>query len=371
MKWWFTIFAAATATIAMACLNDRDAIEFEAKRFPNVMEVSSGRFERNPPRYYEMRIERIDKQGGPKTLADFDDKAVALGRLGRDAEAIKVIEQKAQLMLEMGAKATKMDWYRYHANLGTFQVHKWFAEGAKIEALKDVKIAATNIERSIELNPNAHFGREEVQLHIMNWIIDVKEKKTKKPYHEWFSQAHRGSDSKKEADGLMGLVVLGAAWESPDVFHSVANLIHEPELSRFVTFRVEELERAGKKSPIGRSLLLNDSIAQDPRRPMFEEWRRNADRWHANRIDFMESQFAKGKHPDTDKDFWRGYREISKPQMPRYDQGVLMKLARHPEQVLLSLSLVVLTIVGFILRFRAVRRAQVEEAAAFANRYLQ
>lgn len=314
MRKWLTFVVAAAATVAVACINDRDAIEMESKRFPGVMETAAGRFERNPPKYYEMRLERIEKQGGPKTLHEFDDKGAALGRLGRDAEAIQVMAEKAAKMRAMGKEASKMDWYRYHANLGTFQAHKWFADGAHADKMSDLKEGAKNIERSIELNPDAHFGREYVQLNIMRWVIDIKSGTTKEPYIEWLSGKGR-FDRKKELEGLSGLVVLGAAWENVDVFHSIATIVGDGALKEFVGYRVRELESSGKKSLTGAKL--TTGTGEDGQKKLFADWRKSSNEWHANRVAFMESEFAYRHHPDTDENFWIGYKETRKPTIPR------------------------------------------------------
>ena len=43
-----------------ACLWDRDTPADEAKGMPEVVAVLTGRFERNPPLFYEMRLARVD-----------------------------------------------------------------------------------------------------------------------------------------------------------------------------------------------------------------------------------------------------------------------------------------------------------------------
>jgi len=54
-----------------ACLNDRDsdALATQNARFPDALRVLSGRFERNPPRFYTMRIARVTKQLKARTRA--------------------------------------------------------------------------------------------------------------------------------------------------------------------------------------------------------------------------------------------------------------------------------------------------------------
>jgi len=60
--------------------------------------------------------------------------------------------------------------YRYLANLGTFHAHRWIGNGGDRESLSDLEIAADLIRRAIELNPDAHFGRERYQLLAIEWL---------------------------------------------------------------------------------------------------------------------------------------------------------------------------------------------------------
>jgi hypothetical protein len=83
-----------------ACLWDRDTPADEAKGMPEVVAVLTGRFERNPPLFYEMRLARVMAhiQGHPEDLGASDDAGVACDRLGRGDEAISWMDKKqAQL----------------------------------------------------------------------------------------------------------------------------------------------------------------------------------------------------------------------------------------------------------------------------------
>ena len=76
------------AASAHACLNDRDTLAEEIRGLPDVTAIITGRFERNPPLYYQMRIDRLAREiparhghetlANPNTLNDCDDMAVAL-----------------------------------------------------------------------------------------------------------------------------------------------------------------------------------------------------------------------------------------------------------------------------------------------------
>lgn len=357
MRKWFTVLAAATAAYATACLNDRDSLAYESRRFPGFVETVASRFERNPPKYYEMRIERIEKQGGAKSLNEFDDLAVAYGRIGKEDEAIAVMGDKAKLMKSMGTLATKMDWYRYHANLGTFQVHRWFHEGAEKSKIDEVREGAKNIEKSIELNPDAHFGRERSQLMVMKWLIALKTGESMDPLGDYIASQHSDtrSDLAKEVKGLMGLVVLGAAWESVDVFDALGRL-SAPELQSFTRLRVEELQAAGKKSASGGVIASNRYMPVETRE-YFEELRENADRYQKVRTDFMMSRLEAGKHPDTDNDFWTGYDEVAAvPPRPVRRVNIFTFIQYGMEFFILGFGGAVIVAIGTGLTGRRARR---------------
>jgi hypothetical protein len=113
----------ALSSAATACLNDRDTLAQEARGLPDALQVVTGRFERNPPLFYEMRLKRVATQlkGDPSQLELYDDAAVASDRLGRSDEAIRWIELKRKQLAPFNAKDKMLreHWYRYYANGGT------------------------------------------------------------------------------------------------------------------------------------------------------------------------------------------------------------------------------------------------------------
>lgn len=349
MKRWFTILAATTAVFSTACTNDRDTLAFEARRFPGIFESISGRFERNPAAYYQMRIDRIDQQGGPKTLGEYDDQAVAYDRLGDDDKAIEIMKAKWQRMSAMGEAASKMDRYRYHANLGTFQAHRWVHNGADPKLISEMKIAAGNIEKSIELNPNAHFGREEVQLQVMRWIIDVKSKQTTMSLGEWMVDkvGFDRQDQQKAVAGLMGLVVLGAAWESIDVYEALGAL-SAPEIATFISLRIGELQGNGKKNISGTNFVAKERMVGTTHREYYKKIRANAEEFNKKRTEFMVGRFAEGKHPDTHPDFWAGYVEV--PPVAPLPMRLAQPIVTMRNMVIGGASLLILIAIGLYIR---------------------
>ena len=159
---------------AAGCIWDRDTWREEAKGRIDTLKAITGWFDRYPPRYYEMRLERVTKEleANPGALDLYDDAGVACNRLGRYDEAIAwMAKKKAVLDTIQGANAN-MDLYRYHANLGSFLGNRWATRPAaeRNADLSDLKEATEHIAEAITLNPEAHFGREKYQLKLFEWL---------------------------------------------------------------------------------------------------------------------------------------------------------------------------------------------------------
>lgn len=140
------------AAAALACLWDYDTIRDERRGLPGVAEVLAGRWERHSPFLYENRVARMRALIGrePANWAAYDNLAVALEKLGRIGEAIEVMGRKEQL---------NPGQYTTHANLGTFHLHRG-----------ELDAGIEHIRKALAINPNAHFGREEYQLKLAEFL---------------------------------------------------------------------------------------------------------------------------------------------------------------------------------------------------------
>src|SRR5258706_14696864 len=101
--------------LSAACLNDRDSLAAEVARKPDWIWVIVGRFERNPPEFYQARIKRVEAElkGDPEKLNLYDDISVAYDRIHQDDKALIWIERKRTIMERIDPKRSmKMDWYR-------------------------------------------------------------------------------------------------------------------------------------------------------------------------------------------------------------------------------------------------------------------
>lgn len=155
-----SLLLAGFSATAYACLWDNDTLQMERLRFPGVLEIITGKFVRHSQAYYEWRIvNRKQKlQTNPDDPALIDDLAVAYAKLGRPEEGIAILEPTL---------ATHPDRYETLSNLGTLL---FFA--GRLDESKDC------IRRAIEINPDAHFGRERYQLLLTEYLQQTDHAKT-------------------------------------------------------------------------------------------------------------------------------------------------------------------------------------------------
>ena len=140
------------APSALACLWDTDTIVMEKARFPEVADLIAGKFPRHSREFYEWRKKRCLSEMGKssKTPVLFDDLAVAQHKLGDHQAAIATMHEK---------EAAFPGIYETYSNLGTFHIYTG-----------DLDEAEKWISRALEINPNAHFGREQYQLWLVQWL---------------------------------------------------------------------------------------------------------------------------------------------------------------------------------------------------------
>lgn len=306
----------AGALALYGCIWDSDTLEFEMRQVPGAAETLTGRLEQNPPLYYRMRRDRVAKEleRHPGKLELYDDLAVAHERLGDQDKAIEVMGAKRKVLESLPSKASaKEHWYRFHANIGTFYAHRALA---KKTGLGDLRIGRDHIAKALEINPEAHFGRERVQLQVMNWAIDVLEGKDE-PLAERFEFG-----DEKAVRGLLGLMALGSAWESIDVIGAVMELTSHDHaaISRMAYLRIQELQAKGAKSlqPTAE-FKEQDSLTKETEPATLEGFRilrKSADEFRSFRENFMMERLSQGRHPDTDKTFWDGYQPPPTPDVP-------------------------------------------------------
>jgi hypothetical protein len=347
------LLAFVVAAPGFACIWDSDTLAQEAEGELDAVRAIVGFFPRNPPIYYEMRLARAAKDivGNADNLAAYDDAGASCDRLGRGDEAIAWMEKKLERLdaLKAAGREDAEHRYRYLANVGTFWAHRWFAQGQDRERIEEMRTAAAFIREAIALNPDAHFGREKYQLMAMEWIVDPPPaldtygNLSKVPSLLGLNErGHPVSNSpinsptalEDAIEGLVGLVALGNAWESPDVFQSLAISLQATNASSvalLAQLRYQELILAGKRSawPLAKDeIVVGDGAPRPPVvlawskarerdaiQAKYNELRAFADAAHETRIAYMIPRLEAGRHPDTHPDFWDDYDEPMLPSM--------------------------------------------------------
>ncbi|MEQ9094793.1 MAG: hypothetical protein RIE32_00865 [Phycisphaerales bacterium] len=368
-----TLLALATAAALFlvggsstnGCLWDSDTLRTEATGAPGMVETIVGRFDRYPPLYYEMRLERVateldaDPTDHPKNLAAYDDAGVACDRLGRHDEAIEWMSKKRTALDALPASEERTEHeYRYLANLGTFHAHRWIAAGADRSDMADIERARDLIAQAIELNPDAHFGRERYQLMALAWILEPTHVESAWPYEltsiieagltpddGWHGRSY--NDILADAgyadapEGFAGLVALGNGWNSFDVFHALALALQDrrdSSLAYLAWLRAEEIAGSGGGTLHPDMDLSTFDAGEhpyhlntlEPVEAFYKKARAEADAWHQARTAYITTRLEQGQHPDTHPDFFAAWVEPS--SMPALPDG-FFGLGGHDAQI--------------------------------------
>jgi tetratricopeptide (TPR) repeat protein len=367
---------------ASACLWDRDTLREEAKGKLDTVRAITGWFDRYPPRYYEMRLERVTAElaSNPDSPNLYDDAGVACSRLGRHDEAIMWMEKKKALLDATPDGGPADDRYRYLSNIGTFYLIRWITtpEQHRYRDLTDLRTSEEFIANALELNPDAHFGREKYQLMLIQWLLGKWGQFGDGATANFLNldvtlmmnpSAGYASSAELEAarEGVTGLIQLGAAWQSIDTFRALQVCLHSQRAASFAHLaylRQKELAGAG-----GTSLHPDEEVrkAMEPEgwpdsfhgaeavERFYNAARAAADKRETAWLAYQEERFAKGMHPDTHPDFWNAWKEPSMPGMP--DITVAHMADRHPGLFLVALlGAAVLGFAGLLLGFRKGRR---------------
>lgn len=338
---------------ALPCLWDRDTLKLEADGQEALLFTLIGRFDQFPAEYYEARLARVAREvaEAPRRLALYDDAGVACDRIGRAGEALAWMAKK-RTALDGLQDPDPFHEYTYLANLGTFYVHRWLRAGRDRSDLEDVRRAHGLIAKAIELNPDAHFGRERYQLLAMEELLDPQggldkgpsmpsllTRVTKEDIYARFSQKELDNAGYSDAvEGVAGLIRLGAAWDSAAIWLALDHALlakHDSYLARFASLRVSEIARKGDQHHPYPGF--NEKAQLDPFRAtihakdlaVLDAWwtgaREASERWRASRAEYLLKRIKLGLHPDTHPDFWAAWKdEYPLPAMKK--KSMLSKL---------------------------------------------
>ncbi|MCA8976512.1 MAG: hypothetical protein KDC98_17460 [Planctomycetes bacterium] len=148
------------AALMAPCLWDSDTLDTELRGLPDAFDLVTGRWHRHGEAYYRERIARLGAKPHP-TLAELDDLAVAFERVGERERAVAVMAKKAEAL---AAAPDREHEYRRLANLGTFHAHAGRYDEAVVE-----------LRQAVALNPAAHFGRERLQIRLIEYAAAARQ----------------------------------------------------------------------------------------------------------------------------------------------------------------------------------------------------
>ena len=145
-------------------------------RFAMVQDVLHERFQKHGTVWYETRNLRTlellkqEPESDPARWPLADDLAVGFDRLGQPGDAIPLLRQK--LAQQESAGLVGRDLYTSYANLGTMLIHTNMGKArfGDAQAMEFVDEGIRLIQQSVEVNPEAHFGREQWQLAIVEFL---------------------------------------------------------------------------------------------------------------------------------------------------------------------------------------------------------
>lgn len=312
------------ATFALACLWDDDTLSVEAKGLPSVVDAIVGRVAVNPPEYYEARIPlslaRLAQD--PGDYEAYDNLAVAFDKLGQFQQARAILEKKRAQMVadkvQPTSHPTRDPWYRYHANLGTVLVHEWLlTKPGGTELLEE---GYSELETAVKINPEAHFGRERVQLALVRWLLASSGSPN---YPAVTVRGKSWRDLAKEfksdelAEGVIAIMAVGSGPDNRDLVRALATTQRRTDGHILGLAELRDKELAAKGKPV---LLSEVQIAgympRDSKtlEAQFKALSKNAEEFRRHRTEFVLARLKEGRHPDDDPRFWEGYKEV-----PRVD----------------------------------------------------
>jgi len=161
-------------------------------------------------------------------------------------------------------------------------------------------------------------------------------------------------------EGLTGLITLGAAWESVDIFNALTFALSDQGdgvIGELCLLRVEELIEFGHSSISPHFVTCNsvgppNSYVDSSITPYYKKAREESDQWSQLRNEYITAKLQIGSHPDTNPEFWDDWKETTSP--PRYPLSIRGFLNKKP--VLAAIVIVTGILVLYVLRMQKTKQ---------------
>lgn len=237
-------FILLSAFCSLACLWDYDTLAMEKQKFPSVVELIAGKFLRHSPEFYQWRIEdRLEKLKTDSSRWEwYDDLAVAYDKIGNSEKAIEILLRKNK---------KNPNQYTTLANLGTAFIHNG-----------QLKEGAEYIRQAIAINPEAHFGREKIQLYLVEFLINkVKQGKIQLPYKGNFGSylSSKNISNEEGIIGILGMMKFGK-YDAPILLQALGDLLGGGRVNPKRTN--ENYGHLASRAYLKAALEIKDSLAQ-------------------------------------------------------------------------------------------------------------
>jgi tetratricopeptide (TPR) repeat protein len=273
------------------CLWDIETtIEMELSNW-GVPEVLRGYIPKHSNYFYQRRVEYTLPML-KEDPARFDDAAVAYDKLGKYPEAIALMEEKEGRFPGL---------YETYSNWGTFLTHAGNLNGG-----------LSLLKKALEINPNAHFGREHYQISLIEYAIQSKIEASlieKKDFlgidlpraEKELSKANEEPSLQKVGlkedvfSALTALMRFGAADKHAGVWFSLGLSIAYgyPEGQFFSMQAMRRAEVLGHPRARRFAEILSGSVKELPK--LTKPWYRRAEATYQNLIELFDEEFADGQ----------------------------------------------------------------------------
>lgn len=182
------LLVVALVPLLLACMWDSETTREEIRGLPSFKDAVYGKYPVHTAEYWNWRIATAKRvlAKSPRDFGAMNNLAVAHEKLGDTERAIEIMREKLAL---------DEDEYTTHANLGTFLIHRALkiersissetipTDGSPTDGVAPDSDAVTrqlsegllHLRRAVEINPEAHFGREKYQIMAVEWVLRVRE----------------------------------------------------------------------------------------------------------------------------------------------------------------------------------------------------